>query len=181
MAQIGISAGTGASRNTGSSFRRFPLGSSRAPDRGWVVFEGRRGHYDFCDEFRAYDLATGTAYFAGDCSALVVKKGGDVDHAATDARRKVRTHSGRVSVDNLREAVWIALLAPAVESLQPESLWFPLPEGMSVEWPRRDFGGGTSVDGGSGGGDSGQTELAYRWSENREGPRGRDDHLAAWA
>ncbi len=34
----------------------------RAPERGWLVLRGRRGHYQFSDEVRAYDLATGAAY-----------------------------------------------------------------------------------------------------------------------
>ena len=28
----------------------LPLGRFRAPDRGWLVIRGRRGHYEFCDE-----------------------------------------------------------------------------------------------------------------------------------
>lgn len=37
----------------------LPLGEFKAPTTGWVVITGRRGHYDFCDTTRAYNLTTG--------------------------------------------------------------------------------------------------------------------------
>ena len=48
----------------------LPLGRVRAPMRGFFVVRGRRGHYSFCDEIRAYDLASGAAYVASSCSGV---------------------------------------------------------------------------------------------------------------
>jgi len=47
--------------------RRYAAGIAlRAIDRGWLVLRGRRGHYDWANEIRAYDLATGAAYVVRD-------------------------------------------------------------------------------------------------------------------
>jgi hypothetical protein len=66
----------------------LPIGRTRAPRRGWFVIKGRRGHYDFCDELRAYDLATGSAYVAGSCSGLALENDGSVNGQKTDAARR---------------------------------------------------------------------------------------------
>lgn len=44
----------------------------RAPSHGWFILRGRRGHYRFSDEVRAYDLATGAAYVARSEAALAL-------------------------------------------------------------------------------------------------------------
>jgi hypothetical protein len=93
----------------------LPLGGIAAPDAGWLLVRGRRGHYAFCDELRAYDLATGAAYVARSCSRLALGHTGRVDPATTDAARRVESHAGRVVVDNLREAAWMILLAADVQ------------------------------------------------------------------
>jgi hypothetical protein len=87
----------------------FPIGGLRAPDTGWFIIRGRRGHYQFCDEIRAFDLATGSVHVAASCSGLALRNDGSVDGAQTSADRVLQTTSGRVPVDTLREAVWMAL------------------------------------------------------------------------
>ena len=57
----------------------LPLGEFKAPADGWIVVSGRRGHYDFCDTTRAYDLATGAAFISDSCSGLALKRDGHVD------------------------------------------------------------------------------------------------------
>ncbi|MFO7567571.1 MAG: hypothetical protein R6X02_33310 [Enhygromyxa sp.] len=87
----------------------FPIGGLRAPDAGWFIIRGRRGHYRFCDEIRAFDLTTGSVHVAASCSGLALRNDGSVDGAQTSAGRVLQTTSGRVPVDALREAVWMAL------------------------------------------------------------------------
>lgn len=138
----------------------LPLGSFRAPE-GWIVIRGRRGHYSFCDEVRAYDLSTGSAWIAQSCSALVLTDGGGVDGAATDAKRGVRARAGTVPRDAIREAVWMLLLASEVEhAVQPYAQYEPLPSGME---PRMPAGGATSLFGLGGWGTSAQTQLRWGW------------------
>jgi hypothetical protein len=87
----------------------LPIGGLRVPRAGWFVVRGRRGHYQFCDELRAFDLATGSVHAVASCSGLALRNDGSVDGAQTNAGRVLEEKSGRVPVDALREAVWMAL------------------------------------------------------------------------
>jgi hypothetical protein len=87
----------------------FPIGRVQKPTTGWLVVSGRRGHYAFCDELRAFDLATGSAYRVASCSGLALVSDGAVDHRATDAARKLDRERGAVSLDEIREAAWMLL------------------------------------------------------------------------
>ncbi len=118
----------------------LPLGRFRAPDRGWLVIRGRRGHYEFCDELRAYDVETGAAYVAKSCSGLHLRPGGSVDFEATNASRKAAVEAGRVDVANLREAVWMILLAPQAQEGYLSADYFSLPKGMVPTPPDSDAG-----------------------------------------
>jgi hypothetical protein len=93
----------------------LPLGRMSAPEEGWWVVRGRRGHYAFCDEVRAYHLPTGSVFGVASCGQLALLRDGSVDGAETDAGRVVTTQVGRVPLGLLREAVWMALLAPDVQ------------------------------------------------------------------
>jgi hypothetical protein len=138
----------------------LPLGAFRAPKVGWLVVAGRRGHYDFCDELRLYDLATGAAVVAQSCGKLALGGGGQVDGRATDAGRVVQVHAGRLSVDNLREAALLFLLAPRVEKAQVADEIYARPAGLVPSLARE-----TSLEAsghGSGTASSAQTQL--RWS-----------------
>jgi hypothetical protein len=109
----------------------LPLGGLRAPEKGWLVVRGRRGHHMFCDEIRAYDVATGAAYQVKSCSGLALRDDGSVDGAATDASRKPVSETGRLPVEALREAVWMALLAEHAEPAHVRSATgWALPRGM---------------------------------------------------
>jgi hypothetical protein len=110
----------------------MPLGRFRSPDAGWLVVRGRRGHYAFCDELRAYDLATGTAYVAQSCSGLEFGNDGMVDNKQVDAARKIRVKMGAMSADNLRELAFAMLLAPEVErDLVLDARYFTTPPGIT--------------------------------------------------
>jgi hypothetical protein len=111
----------------------LPLGRTAAPRDGWLVVTGRRGHYQFCDEAAAYDLATGAAYRADSCSFLDLDKDGSVDQAKTDDARTSRARSGRVSVDNLRETLWMLLLAGRVERVHVRLREYPVPRGVAIQ------------------------------------------------
>jgi hypothetical protein len=139
----------------------LPLGNFRAPDSGWLLVSGRRGHYHFCDELRAYHLETGAAYIAKSCSGLALHGSGQVDHGRTDANRKVSTRLGRLPVEALREAAWMIFLVSEAEHgirLRPETIG--LPEGIEL---RMAPGHMTSIGLGSFWGTSSQTRLTWRW------------------
>jgi hypothetical protein len=109
----------------------FPIGGLRAPEDGWFIVRGRRGHYQFCDEIRAFDLATGSVHAVASCSGLVLRDGGSVDGAQTDAGRVLQETSGRVPVDALREAVWMALWSTEMSDHNDQLLGgmgYPLPQ-----------------------------------------------------
>jgi hypothetical protein len=140
----------------------FPLGRFKAPSTGWLVVRGRRGHYGFCDEVRAYDLATGSAYVTSSCSGLSLRNDGSVDFGHTDSKRAFRDQVGTLPVDNLREAAFMMFFADVVESdVRLSSEHVPLPAGVDPEW-RSDWGFGT-LGGMSSWGNSGQTLLAWAW------------------
>ena len=140
----------------------LPIGYFRAPKDGWLVIEGRRGHYDFCDETRAYDLAHGSATVIGSCSALALRKGGSVDVRKTDGNRQLVVQLGRVPVETLREAAWMILFMDEVDrGVQLHSLGLQVPGWIEVMRARDDDEGG--VYGGSAVGRStAQTTLRWR-------------------
>ena len=145
----------------------LPLGHMKAPDSGWWLIQGRRGHYSFCDEIRAYHLQTGSAYVVSKCGQLVVLKGGTGDETGSDRLGTVKTRVGRLSLDLLREAAWMAFLAPEVQDtvvLSGTSAALP-PELI----PARLSGQGRGLGYASQRrGSSAQTRLNWSWSKNQQ-------------
>ncbi len=143
----------------------LPLGHMRAPDSGWWVLEGRRGHHSFCDEIRAYHLETGTAFVVSSCSRLVLRNDGSVDGRGTDALRKAQTRVGQLSLDSLREAAWMTFLAPEVQAgvvLSGTGTALP-PEVTPVQRSGQGMGFGAF----SGSGSSAQTRVNWSWSRSQ--------------
>jgi hypothetical protein len=140
----------------------FPLGAFRAPRTGWLVVRGRRGHHRFCDEVRAYDLATGSAYVAQSCSGLALRSDGSVDQATTDRARNDAALAGTVATDNLRETLLMLLLDPVTVQLARDPFYVPLPPGMSTNWVER-LENISGTGHGSAWGSSAQTTLAWTW------------------
>ena len=136
----------------------LPLGRLRVPKQGWMVIRGRRGHYRFCDEIGAYHLGTGATYVVSSCSGLFLRRQGRVDQQATNARRQVQVKTGRVSVDNLREAVWMLLLAEHVgPEIIVQSTGVEIPTHLPFKWtPSSFFLRGDSMSFGSN-----QTQLSW--------------------
>lgn len=140
----------------------LPLARFDVPRDGWLVVRGRRGHYSFCDEVRAYDLATGAAYVAQSCSGLALMNDGRVNHAATDAARGLAVTVGRVPVDALREAAWMTFFAKDVQERVQTYAWYaPRPAGLEPAW--RDDGTLHGIGMGSFWMSSAQTQLAWSW------------------
>lgn len=138
----------------------LPLGRFRAPTEGWLVLRGRRGHYTFCDEVRAYDLATGSAWTNGTCSNLALREDGSVDGAATNAKRVPRTTVGRLPLENLREAALLTFLSShAQNDVVREGYARALPEDVK---PERTSPTGRGL-GMSASFSSGQTTVAWSW------------------
>jgi hypothetical protein len=140
----------------------LPLGRIRPPTAGWLIISGRRGHYGFCDTTSAFDLESGAAFIHESCSDLALNSDGSVDRTLTDASRVDRVRSGKLAVDNLREALWMMLLQEKTSLVQLRSGWYPLPDGLQTQSVARDpafdvnaFNGAMVT--------TAQTELAWRW------------------
>jgi hypothetical protein len=143
----------------------LPLGGLAVPDRGWLVINGRRGHYQFCDEIRAYDLATGSAYVASSCSGLMLQSGGSVDQQGTDANRNANVQVGKLPREYLREATWMILQVDEVQpNVRPSGFGFPIPESVVAARPEEALG---LVGSGNYSWSSGQTRLG--WTYVRDG------------
>lgn len=137
----------------------LPLERWRAPTRGWLVLRGRRGHYRYCEEVRAYDLSTGGAIAARSCRGLALQPGGTVDAHARPG--EIVVESGRLPLDNLREAAWMLLGAETVTRRRTRLREVPAPPRL-----RRRFRAGLEGYMGFGRGGwshSGQTRLAWAW------------------
>ncbi len=102
----------------------------RAVDRGWLVLRGRRGHYSFADEIRAYDLATGAAYVARSASGLVLA-GPNVDFDAVDARRTTEAFAGTVDAAQVRELAFVLGTARAARARRSQEFYLQL----DPHWP----------------------------------------------
>jgi hypothetical protein len=96
----------------------------RAPERGWLVLRGRRGHYEFADELRAYDLATGAAYVVRDTGAFIV----------TDRARQFvnEAYTGRIAPDQLRELAFLLLTRPAIVELRTGDAYAVIPDKLPL-------------------------------------------------
>jgi hypothetical protein len=156
----------------------MPLGHFKIPDSGWLILRGRRGHYVFADEIRAYDIATGAAWIARatdklfrDDSEEESKRalGPPKDDAANRQRARERTieiETGTLLKDNLREAAWFLFLMPYVE--RHFRSWmesFEIPAGIL---PRPlDDRDPTLQPNSEEVGMSGQTTIAWTWIQGK--------------
>lgn len=136
----------------------LPTARYRSP-KGWLVLRGRRGHYGFCDEARAYDLETGTAYVVSRCAQLMLGNDGTVDQAATHASGAVKTHVGTMSPDALRRLAMALALKDKIVTNSQRYAEFALPENIPL--PDRDGGFGFGVGLGGAWGTSAQTVISF--------------------
>jgi hypothetical protein len=128
----------------------LPLGHFQAPTEGWLVLRGRRGHHGWCNELRAYDLATGTAHIASTCRGMF---------AAAQSAIKVET--GTVPVPALQEAAWMIFLAPTADHdvlVAGEGRY--IPDEITIRAPKTE---GLGVGVYSIGTSSGRTTLLFQW------------------
>ena len=89
-------------------------------------------------------------------------EGGDVDRALTDAARTDTSRWGRLSVDNMREALWMMLLQEHALRVQITPEFYPLPNGLTPETiARGDTFDSSIYDAVSA--STAQTALAWRW------------------
>jgi hypothetical protein len=129
--------------------RRYATGLSlRAPDRGWLVLRGRRGHYDFSDEVRAYDLATGATYVVMEPGQLI----------ANGPAPKPDSFTGAVVAEHVRELAFVLLTRAAVVEVRTAKQYAVLPASISLrltgDTPPKSWGRTRSWN-------SGQTTLEY--------------------
>jgi hypothetical protein len=139
----------------------LPEARYRSP-KGWLVLRGRRGHYSFCDEARAYDLETGTAYIASRCGGLVLSSGGAVNQGATRDTGAMKSQVGTLSVDALRRLALMLWVESEVDDDAREYAKFPVPTGVPMPEPERGFGFGKR-----GWSHSGQTSIQFELSDGK--------------
>lgn len=166
-------------RNSDSHAPQPVVVRMRAPEDGWLVIRGRRGHHSFCDEVRAYHLGTGTAWVSQSCSELALyedkERLGEVNVKATDEARRAEVAVGTVSLEQLREVARAVLLAdePMAHG-RAAATSVPVPEGYRIEWRERKSGlSSVGLGGGAGWFTSGQTRLNWAWF-----PPGRAEPLS---
>ena len=124
----------------------LPLGDVKAPETGWLVIAGRRGHYEFCDTVRAYDLVTGAAFIDDSCCEITFELGWPIDRDMHHRGMARRVKAGVVPVENLRETLWMLLLRSEAEEVQRSPSTIPVPAGVTPQAMVRrrdddDFGG----------------------------------------
>ena len=110
---------------------RYPKLRYRAPEKGWLVLRGRRGHYSFSDEIRVYDLETGAAYVSSSRTELVLE-GIGVDHDAVDAKRSPEAYAGNVAPGAVRELAFVLLTSKAPVPMRPISMSVVVPDELEV-------------------------------------------------
>jgi hypothetical protein len=138
----------------------LPLGRYSTPKEGWLVLQGRRGHHGFCDEIRAYDLASGAAYVAKSCGGLIMK-GGTVNGVATNVPRQPSVEVGKVPVEALREAALFALLSEEVDhEIVERAFGWSIPPEIEIAMPEDR---GLTLPGVSHGWSSGRSIQAASW------------------
>jgi hypothetical protein len=155
--------------SAGTKAGRYPRGGLKLPRGGWLILGGRRGHYSFCDELRAYDLESGAAYVASSCGGLVLREHGQVDGAATAAATSLDVRNGRISADAIRRITFLLATKSLVRQERVAVTTLKLPQGMRQIWWDKDgtlfgmFGRGCG-----GWGHSGQNSITWTW---RDGER----------
>jgi hypothetical protein len=98
----------------------LPIGRIRAPTHGWVVLQApsnERGRP--CVDLDVFSLETGASYVLRSCAAR--------GRAAASRTTVV----GFTSLDAVREALWMSILAPQVQVLQPEGEAHALPKDIA--------------------------------------------------
>lgn len=140
----------------------LPLGRFRSPSSGWLVIWGRRGHYDFCDEVRAFELATGSVHLAQSCSQLALGHDGAVDPGQTARLRLPRVIRGRVPPERVREVLWMLFLAPHAQPAQIVAERHEVPSGLRVGFRQGSLVWEGDVEGGLAS-STAQTRLSWAW------------------
>jgi len=79
----------------------------------------------------------------------------------TNERRQAKVQAGAVSVDNLREALWMMIFGDEAEEVQLTAESVPLPQELTPEITVQESG--NDVFGLGASWNSGQTRLVWRW------------------
>jgi hypothetical protein len=154
----------------------FPIGRFRAPSSGWITFEGRRGHYEFCDQLSMFDLDSGSAVIAKSCGALVLRQDGSVDFAETSKQRETSIRFGSVPVENLRELALVTILMPAIHR-DIRTSWSSVEVPPSVPDDQLDLDGSARIEHPI---MTGTTELRWSWIRNGREPIRRWMDWGGW-
>jgi hypothetical protein len=114
----------GCVSSRGQRNHRFAETALRVPKTGWLVVRGRRGHHQYSDELRAYDLATGAAYVATNSGARF-----------GPARQPLgpASYAGRVDPAHVRELAFMLLARDAIVPVRTDQVSAVLPADVSLE------------------------------------------------
>ena len=111
----------------------LPIGGFRAPERGWLVVQGRRGHYTYCDQLSLFDLSTGASYQSELCGGILCV-GGD-DRCETP---EYKWRRGNVDPPTVRAALWAMMWGGEAEAgVVRHAAIFDVPEKMEARRPGR--------------------------------------------
>lgn len=149
--------------------RRYAESRLRAPERGWLFLRGRRGHYEFADEVRAYDLATGAAYVARNEGGLVL---GGHDFAA---QRGTETMTGQVAPDHVRELAFALLTRKAIVKVRTDVSYAAVPAGVPLSLAPPSSALNVAGWGELSWASSAQTQLAWTYTDPTRGTRASGD------
>lgn len=141
----------------------LPIGGLGPIAEGWIVVHGRRGHYRYCDEVAAFDLASGSYYRFAECDHRP-ELDGLVEAGAMDAAsREVEVETGTIDAALVQEFAWAAASAQYVQPdvVMARALGMPLPDGIKVSRTQDNTFSGLGL---SGTGSSGHTRIAWSWA-----------------
>ncbi len=141
----------------------LPIGGLGPIEEGWVVVYGRRGHYRYCDEVAAFELASGSYYRFSECDNRR-ELDGLVEAGAVDPpTRGVEVEVGTIAEVLIREFAWATISTPYVQAdvVMETALGRSLPDGVEVTRAETWSVAGLGL---SGSGSSGHTTLGWLWA-----------------
>lgn len=140
----------------------MPVGGVGPIEDGWILIWGRRGHYNYCDEVAALDLASGSHYRFADCAHR--PEIAEFAKAAGARPKGLIVETSTLPPELLREFAWAAMSVPYVQRdvILETALGRERPDGVAML--RTEAPMSLSGTGLAGWGSSGHTTLAWQWS-----------------
>lgn len=142
----------------------LPVGGLGVIDSGWLVIQGRRGHYSYCDGVVVFNLASGETYRFEVCSHRPELAGLRKAAGASPPAGGVDVQVGTVALPYLREFAWATMSGAFVQSdvIAWGGSGSELPESIAMtrvdNWNVGGVGAWSSYS-------SAQTTLEWAWAD----------------